>query len=96
MLYGAGCTLASCLNFGVHLSRRPTLALSSKLATVPRLDGLSILVVDDDPDAREALNNLLGSLGAKVTAEPSPCAALARLDKLRPDVIGLGYQNAIV
>jgi signal transduction histidine kinase/ActR/RegA family two-component response regulator len=69
------------------LRRGPTLASSAKLATARRLDGLSILVVDDDPDAREALNNLLGSLGAKVTAEPSACAALARLDKLRPDVI---------
>jgi signal transduction histidine kinase/CheY-like chemotaxis protein len=70
-----------------ELRRCRTLASSTELATAPRLDGLSILVVDDDPDAREALTNLLGSLGANVTAEPSAGAALARLDKLRPDVI---------
>jgi hypothetical protein len=70
-----------------ELLRGPALVSSTKLATAPRLDGLSILVVDDDPDARYALKNLLGSLGANVTAEPSASAALARLDKLRPDVI---------
>jgi signal transduction histidine kinase/ActR/RegA family two-component response regulator len=70
-----------------QLHRRRTLASSTELATARRLDGLSILVVDDDPDAREALRNLLGSLGASVTAEPSADAALAKLVKLRPDII---------
>lgn len=57
------------------------------MIAAPRLDGLSILVVDDDPDAREALKTLLSSLGAAVTAEPSAREALARFDELQPDVI---------
>ena len=67
--------------------RHPTIARSPKVIAAPRLDGLSILVVDDDPDAREALKTLLSSLGAAVTAEPSAREALARFDELQPDVI---------
>jgi CheY-like chemotaxis protein len=56
-------------------------------ASAPRLDGLSILVVDDDPDTCDALQNLLGALGARVTAATSARSALAMLDTLKPDAI---------
>ena len=46
-----------------------------------------MLVVDDDPEACEALTNLLGSLGASVHAENSAQAALGALDGTRPDAI---------
>ncbi|HEV3110941.1 MAG TPA: ATP-binding protein [Candidatus Binataceae bacterium] len=75
-------TLAS-----TELRRHPTVAPAAGAANAPRLDGFSILVVDDDPNACEALENLLTSLGARVTAATSAQAALAMLDQLRPDAV---------
>jgi len=56
-------------------------------ASAPRLDGLSILVVDDDPAASDALKNLLGSLGARVVAATSAQAALSMLKTLHFDAV---------
>ena len=67
--------------------RHPTVAQMGNVPSAPRLDGLSILVVDDDPDTCEALKNLLGSLGATVTAATSARTALAMLDTLNPDAV---------
>jgi signal transduction histidine kinase/ActR/RegA family two-component response regulator len=67
--------------------RHPTVAPVDDVATASRLDGLSILVVDDEPEACEALTKLLGSLGARVYAEHSAEAALSMLDRTRPDAI---------
>ena len=62
--------------------RHPTVTQIANAASAPRLDGLSILVVDDEPDASDALKNLLGSLGASVAAATSAQAALATLKTL--------------
>jgi signal transduction histidine kinase/ActR/RegA family two-component response regulator len=67
--------------------RHPTVAPADNAATASRLDGFSILVVDDEPEACEALTKLLGSLGATVYAENSVEAALRMLDRTRPDAI---------
>jgi signal transduction histidine kinase/ActR/RegA family two-component response regulator len=67
--------------------RHPTVASFETVTTAARLDGLSLLVVDDDSEAREALTNLLGSLGATVNAESSAPGALSALDRVRPDAI---------
>jgi signal transduction histidine kinase/ActR/RegA family two-component response regulator len=67
--------------------RHLTVDRASSMATVPRLEGFSILVVDDDPDACEALKNLLDSLGANVTLATSARDALSVLDSLRPDAV---------
>jgi signal transduction histidine kinase/ActR/RegA family two-component response regulator len=71
----------------IELRRHPTVAQVPSPANAPRLDGLSILVVDDDPDTCEALKNLLGALGAQVTAATSARLALAMLDALNPDAV---------
>lgn len=47
----------------------PTVATERHAAA--RLDGLSILAVDEDPESCEALTKLLGYLGAEVAAENS-------------------------
>jgi CheY-like chemotaxis protein len=66
---------------------RPTVAQIANAASPQRLDGLSILVVDDDRDACDTLKILLGSLGASVATATSAQTALARLKTLHPDAI---------
>jgi CheY-like chemotaxis protein len=46
-----------------------------------------ILVVDDEPDAREMLVLLLEQLGASVTAACSAAEALAAVAHVRPDIM---------
>ncbi|HVN28651.1 MAG TPA: response regulator, partial [Candidatus Binataceae bacterium] len=71
----------------MELRRHPTLPANVNALAAPRLDGLSILVVDDDLDACEALKNLLNGLGAEVTAATSAKSALTILDSMRPDAV---------
>ncbi len=51
------------------------------------LKGISVLVVDDDPDTLELMALGLAAVGATVQAAASAEAALARLETWRPDVI---------
>ncbi|HEY7516963.1 MAG TPA: PAS domain S-box protein [Methylomirabilota bacterium] len=53
----------------------------------PRLDGVRVLVVDDEPDARALLGTVLEQCGAAVAAVPSAAAALAALARERYDVL---------
>jgi signal transduction histidine kinase/ActR/RegA family two-component response regulator len=69
-----------------ELRAHPVTALANT-ANAPRLDGATILVVDDDVGACDALTSLLGSLGASVTAVTSAQQALDRLETLHPDAI---------
>ena len=52
-----------------------------------RLDGLKILVVDDEPDTRELLRQGLEYCGASVRLAVSAADALAKLDNDLPDVL---------
>jgi PAS domain S-box-containing protein len=52
-----------------------------------RLDGLRVMVVDDEPDARRLLSKVLGEAGATVTAADSVEKALAELPSARPQVL---------
>jgi len=52
-----------------------------------RLDGLRVLVVDDEADARRMLVRLLEEVGATVTAAGSAAEALDALKKSRPEVL---------
>jgi signal transduction histidine kinase/DNA-binding response OmpR family regulator len=52
-----------------------------------RLDGLKVLVVDDDDDARQLLEEILSERGARVSTAPSAADALVEIQKFRPDVL---------
>ena len=51
------------------------------------LRGLNLLVVEDDPDARDLIVSLLGDCAADVTAVESADEALEFLNRQSPDVI---------
>ena len=53
----------------------------------PRLDGLRVLFVDDEPDARELVSMVLTDAGAAVRAASSADEALALMDRERFDVL---------
>ena len=72
-------------------SDRPSWALSESTALAPaeevRLDGVKVLVVDDDPDTRDLVEHMLGAQGARVTAATCAEEAMAFLTRERPDVL---------
>jgi signal transduction histidine kinase len=53
----------------------------------PTLDGITVLVVDDEEDAREAMSVLLRQAGARVIPVSSALEALEFLDRQTPDVL---------
>jgi signal transduction histidine kinase/ActR/RegA family two-component response regulator len=53
----------------------------------PKLDGLTVLVVDDEPDARQLARRILEEYGAKVQTAASANEALTSLLQRRPDVM---------
>ena len=64
--------------------RRPPHAARFPLV---RLDGLRVLVVDDEADARRVLVMVLEQVGAIVTAAGSAREAIEVLAEARPDVL---------
>jgi signal transduction histidine kinase/CheY-like chemotaxis protein len=67
--------------------RHPVAADAMPAGALPRLDGLAVLVVDDEPDSNEMVQTLLSSCGAEVRVAASASQALAILDRWRPDVL---------
>jgi signal transduction histidine kinase/ActR/RegA family two-component response regulator len=67
--------------------RRMTESGASPVPRMPRLDGLRILVVDDDGDGRALTSLVLTQAGATVKAAASVRDALEMLDAERPDVL---------
>ena len=53
----------------------------------PRLDGLTVLVVDDDADARELVKMALESCGARTLSAASAAEGLRLLADRRPDIL---------
>ena len=62
-------------------------ALPSTLPTSMLVEGVRVLVVDDDPDTRELLTEVLSGLGAKVTSVGSARHALERLTTDGADIV---------
>ncbi len=67
----------------------PTVAAPASEAPprAQRIDGLRILMVEDDTDTREALKLVLEKSGAQVAAMGSGREALAAIEGVRPDIM---------
>jgi signal transduction histidine kinase/CheY-like chemotaxis protein len=65
----------------------PPSSLPRPLAQNMRLDGLKILVVEDDDDSREFLAEALEQRGATIAAANGVSAALAKFEPFRPDIV---------
>lgn len=52
-----------------------------------RLKTMHVMVVDDEPDARELVKRILNGFDAQVTTAGSGAEALDTLEKIRPDVL---------
>lgn len=60
---------------------------AKRLDNPPKLDGLRVLVVDDEADAHKWISTVLEECGAEVIAVGSGGEALGALEQFRPDVL---------
>ena len=58
-----------------------------EMLSLPRLDGVHVFVVDDEPDARDLLRTVLQDQGAKVTSFGSAHDVLVGLKTTKPTVL---------
>jgi PAS domain S-box-containing protein len=89
---GKGATFTITLPVGSVSAITPKSAMGQDSTTSPRpnagrLSGISVLLVDDDLDARQLIRTALQREGAAVTAVESAPLALAQLATLRPDIV---------
>jgi PAS domain S-box-containing protein len=68
-------------------TRRHPLSRDGQQGQPARLDGIRVLLVDDEPDANEALRVLLDHCGAEVRVAGSTNLALEVLNRWKPDVL---------
>ena len=59
----------------------------ARVGALPSLEGIRVLVVDDEKDAREVIVAILEQRGARTFEAASVEEALARLDEEQPDVL---------
>ncbi|HEX6763880.1 MAG TPA: ATP-binding protein, partial [Polyangiaceae bacterium] len=67
--------------------RAPTIETSEPSFPPPRLDGLKVLVVDDEADALGLVREALGGWGAQVFTASSVGEAMSTFATVRPDVV---------
>jgi len=66
---------------------RPAVGTPPEAPLPPDLDGVRVLVVDDEPDAREVIGRILGDCRAEVMAVSSAAEALSALACFKPHVL---------
>ncbi len=71
----------------IRLIEASAAATKPRPAPVPSLRGVSVLVVDDDPQQLAFLRDTLEPQGAVVATASTPIEALARLKRDAPDVL---------
>jgi signal transduction histidine kinase/CheY-like chemotaxis protein len=67
--------------------RHPTVSPAAQGARLQRLDGISVLAVDDDAATLQGLRSLLTSLGASCNETRTVEGAIAALSEKHPDVL---------
>jgi signal transduction histidine kinase/CheY-like chemotaxis protein len=72
---------------GTVAAAAPHAGEGSERQRLAPLEGVRLLVVEDDADARELLSMILQEAGAEVTTASSANEALAAFDRQRPDVL---------
>lgn len=82
---GKGATFTVILPLTTLRSHSPQEDLGEDLRDI--LNGLHILVVDDQPDALSLVSTLLKRAGAQVTKASSATEAFKKIIRLRPDVL---------
>ena len=65
----------------------PALRTAGAIECPPELDGLTVLIVDDEDDARDWIASLLEHCKARVLSAPSAARALELLRSERPDIM---------
>jgi PAS domain S-box-containing protein len=60
---------------------------SAEFDWLPKLDGLRLLVVDDDSDARKLLSLMLSQSGAEVVTVASAAEAIDSIERFTPDLL---------
>ncbi|QIR40312.1 PAS domain-containing protein [Tolypothrix sp. PCC 7910] len=61
--------------------------VETSLAQIPDLTGIRVLIVDDEPDAREMLAVMLTQYGAEAMTAKSATTALATLETFNPNLL---------
>ncbi len=84
--HGAIFTVTFPLISSLAAAIRPT-EVASEFDAQPKLDGLRVLIVDDDISTREAISIYLRSFGAEVQDVESAKAALNTFPVFKPDVL---------
>jgi CheY-like chemotaxis protein len=67
--------------------RLPPVEDHTRPSELARLDGIHVLVVDDERDARELMTAILTQSGAMVTAASGVADALEKLRLVKPDLL---------
>jgi signal transduction histidine kinase len=86
---GVGKGASFTARFPLLTDRVTPISLSAEfhVAELRSLDGLRVLLVDDEAEAREIISTVIGRTGAEVKACISASDALSKLAEWRPDVI---------
>lgn len=102
--YGASFTVKLPTTAAKEVARYSNAAPATNLQAAPaapksprRLDGLRLLVIDDEPDACDMLKTILGECGAEVQATASAAEGFEALRRWEPDVlisdIGMPFED---
>lgn len=84
---GAGCGSTFTVELPLLAAERPRRRREAARAGAAVLDGLRVLIVDDDPDSNEAVRSVLAAAGAEVRAAGSTDEAFGVLVRWMPDVV---------